>query len=356
MLVAPDSFKGTLSAARAASAIAEGWSSRRPDDTITLLPLADGGEGTLDALRAALPWAVLHDVGAVTGPSGAPTPGQWLELPGRIAVVELAQCSGLPLMQELDPLGATTAGLGEVMAAALRSGARSMVVTLGGSASTDGGMGALTALGAVLRDAAGSPIPPGGAALARAVALDRSGLLAPPPGGVTLLTDVDAPLLGPRGAAAIFGPQKGADAAQVEQLESALNHLSAVLGGNTEAPGAGAAGGTGYGLATLWRASIEPGAASIGQLSGLPAALAAADVVITGEGRFDEQSLGGKVVGHVLGELTGQAAAVIAGSLGARPEGAWAASLTELAGSSAAAMTDPEKWLRIAGARAADAL
>ena len=356
MLVAPDSFKGTLSAARAAEAIAEGWLSVHPDDRMTLLPLADGGEGTLDALLAALPGSVLHEVGPVTGPDGSPVPAQWLELPGGIAVVELAQCSGLPLMRELDPLGATTTGLGEVMAAALAAGARSMVVALGGSASTDGGMGALTALGAQLRDAAGSPLPPGGAALARAAGLDSTALLAPPPGGVTLLTDVDAPLLGRRGAAAIFGPQKGASPAQVEQLEAALAHLARLAGGEPEAPGAGAAGGTGYGLATLWRAAIVPGARSIADLSGLPAALAEADVVITGEGRFDEQSFGGKVAGHVLSSLTGQAGAVIAGSLGAVPVGAWAASLTDLAGSAEAAMADPEKWLRIAGARAAGSL
>lgn len=360
MLVAPDSFKGTLSASRAAAAIAEGWLSRRPADRMTLLPLADGGEGTLDALGAAVPGSVLHTVGPVTGPDGRPTPGAWLELPGRIAVVELAQCSGLPLMDELDPLGASTIGLGEVIAAALSARARSVVVALGGSASTDAGMGALTALGLQVRDAAGSPLPPGGAALARAAALDAGSLLAPPPGGVTLLTDVDAPLLGPRGAAAIFGPQKGADPERVAQLESALEHLSRLAGGLPDAPGAGAAGGTAYGFATLWRASILPGAAEIGSLSGLPAAIAAADVVITGEGRFDEQSLGGKVVGHVLGSLGAATGAVIAGALGSRPEvdgkRVWAASLTDLAGSAEKAMADPEHWLRIAGAQAADAL
>jgi len=203
VVIAPDSFKGSLGALEVASAIAEGWLSVRPADAISLIPQADGGGGTRDAIEAAVPGALRHDVGRVTGPDGRSTPGVWLELPGGIAVVELAQMSGLPLMASLDPLGASTVGLGEVIRAALAAGASRLVIGLGGSASTDGAAGALAALG--LRGDA--PLGAGGGGLAALRSLDRSALLAPPPGGVTLLTDVAAPLLGPTGAAAGFGQQ-----------------------------------------------------------------------------------------------------------------------------------------------------
>ncbi|HEY9497934.1 MAG TPA: glycerate kinase, partial [Terrimesophilobacter sp.] len=147
VIIAPDSFKGSATARDAAAAIGRGWAEVRPHDRLTLLPQADGGEGTLDAVAAAIPGAVLHEVGPVVGPDGRPTTGAWLELPGRVAVVELAQCSGLPLMKALDPLGATTRGLGQVIHHALDAGMTSLVIGLGGSASTDGGAGALAALG-----------------------------------------------------------------------------------------------------------------------------------------------------------------------------------------------------------------
>ncbi len=353
VIIAPDSFKGSLSAADVASTIGDGWREERPDDDLIQLPQADGGEGTLDAIARAVPESVRRSTGSVTGPDGRPTPGAWLHLPDGTAVVELAQSSGLPLMASRDAGGATTRGLGEVIRSALSSGATDLVIGLGGSASTDGGAGALRALGLRLLDADGDDIPEGGAGLIRLATIDRSELLAPP-ARVTLLTDVTAPLLGPAGAASVFGPQKGATPEDVIALDAGLAHLAEVLGGDPDAPGAGAAGGTAYGFATVWGAEIVPGAARIAELSGLAAAIPSADLVITGEGRFDAQSLGGKVVGGVLalGRDAGVRVAVIAGQLGADP-GVWAVSLSELAGSTEEGLAEPARWLREAGARAA---
>lgn len=355
VVIAPDSFKGSLSARLVAEAIAEGWASIRPGDELVLMPQADGGEGTLDAVEAAVPGATRRSAGPVTGPDGRPTEGQWLALPDGTAVTELAQCSGLPLMAELDPLGATTRGLGEVIRAALADGAASLVIGLGGSASTDAAAGALSALGLRLLDAQGSPVPDGGRGLARVARIECGDLVPPPAGGVTLLTDVTAPLLGPTGAAAVFGPQKGADPAQVAELDTALAHFAGILGGDPAAPGAGAAGGAGYGFSAAWGARIEPGADYLTALSGLPAAIESADLVITGEGRFDDQSLGGKLVGQLIALAGAERVAVIAGQVTTTAE-VWSASLTELAGSPEAAMADTASWLREAGRRAATEL
>jgi len=354
VVIAPDSFKGTLSALEAAEAIADGWRAVRPDDELVLVPQADGGEGTLDAIEAAVPGSVRRTAGAVTGPDGRPTPAGWLELPDGTAVVELAQSSGLPLQRTPDALRATTRGLGEVIRAALDAGATSLVIALGGSASTDGGAGALSALGLVLLDEQGELVPDGGAALAGIVDVRFDELLPPPAGGVVLLTDVTAPLLGPAGAAAVFGPQKGASPAQVERLEAALAHFADLLGGARDEPGSGAAGGTGYGFATVWGASIVPGADRLAELSGLRAAVARADVLLTGEGRFDDQSRSGKVVGHLLALAAqdGVVAGVIAGQV-ADGTGVWTASLADLAGSVDGAIAAPAVWLRAAGSQAA---
>lgn len=357
VVVAPDSLKGSLAAAAAAEAIALGWRSVRPHDELILLPQADGGEGTLDAIASAVPAARIEDAGPVTGPDGRAVEGHWLSLPDRTAVVELAVSSGLPLMGALDPLGATTRGLGEVIGRALDGGATSLVIGLGGSASTDGGAGALAALGLALLDGAGAAIPDGGGALADLARVDRAPLRAAPPGGVRLLSDVTAPLLGPLGAAAVFGPQKGATPDDVAALDAALARFAELLGGDPELPGAGAAGGTGFGFAAAWGAELEPGSAAIADLTGLPAAVAGADVLLTGEGRFDATSLAGKVVGHALGMVAGTTtrAGVIAGRVDADP-GCWSAALVELAGSPDDALRDPARWLEAAGAAAAHAL
>lgn len=337
VVVAPDSFKGTITARDAAAAIAAGWRDERPHDDIRAIPQADGGEGTLDAIAAAVPDAVLRPAGVVTGPDGRPVPAAWLELPDGTAVVELAESSGIALMERLDPLGATTRGLGEVIAAALDAGASSLVIALGGSASTDGAVGALDAL-------AGHE---------------------PPPGGVVLLTDVTAPLLGPDGAAAVFGPQKGAGPDDIRVLEERLAAwASRFPGADPATPGAGAAGGAAFGFLAAWGATIVPGAPHVARLTGLVAALDDADVLISGEGRFDGTSFGGKVVGHAL--TSAEAAGVprrvvIAGRVADDPDvrarlaPASAYSLVDLAGSTEAAIADPARWLRDAGREAARA-
>ncbi len=357
VVVAPDSFKGSLHARAAAEAIATGWLSARPRDTLRLMPQADGGEGTLDAIAASVEGSVLRSAGHVTGPDGRPTPGRWLELPGGVAVAELAQSSGLPLMAALDPLRATTRGLGEVIRCALEAGATSVIIGLGGSASTDAGAGALSALGLRLLDAAGAPINDGGGALVGLGSIDRSGLVAAPIGGVLLLTDVAAPLLGPTGAAAIFAPQKGAGPAQVRQLEEAVGHFAALLGGDPGQAGGGAAGGTAFGFAAAWDARLVSGADYLARLTGLDTALARADVLLTGEGRVDASSFGGKVVGRLLerAALAGLRAGVIAGEVSIELD-AWSVSLAELAGSGDASIAEPERWLRAAGAEAARTL
>ncbi len=360
VVIAPDSFKGSLSARKVAEALAEGWLGVRPDDTMILLPQADGGEGTAEAVEVAVPGTIRHHAGPVHGPDGRMVPGTWLELPGQVGLVELAQSSGLPLMGEPDPLGATTTGLGEVIRDALAVGIRSLVIGLGGSASTDGAAGALTALGMRLLNASGAAVSPGGGGLLELDVVDRSGLLAPPDGGVTVLTDVTAPLTGPTGAAQVFGPQKGADAQQTVILDSALARFASFLDGDPTLPGSGAAGGAGYGFATAWGAKIEPGARYLAELSGLTTAIGRADVLLTGEGRFDATSLTGKVVGEAIRLAAAQAVrlGIVAGQLGATPgsmagEPIWSVALAELAGSVRSALDTPEPALRKAGAAAA---
>ncbi|HZC39438.1 MAG TPA: glycerate kinase [Streptosporangiaceae bacterium] len=349
VVIAPDSFKGSIGAADAAQAMADGWLAVRAGDEVTCLPLADGGEGTLDVIAAAVSGARWQQV-TVTGPGGQPADCPWLTLPGGTAVIELARASGLPLLARPDPLGAHTTGLGQVTAAALADGAREIVITLGGSASTDGGTGALAALGARFLDAAGRPLRPGGGALPGLAAVDVSGLRPAPPGGARLLADVEAPLLGPAGAAAVFGPQKGASPQQIRLLEQGLARLAALLGGDPDAPGAGAAGGTGYGFAAAWGAVFRPGAAELCRIAGLDRALAGAGLVITGEGRWDDTSVAGKVTGKVLGmaRWAGVPAALVAGQI-ATPAPAGAIALADLAGGAEAALADPGRWLRQAG-------
>jgi glycerate kinase len=332
VVVAPDSFKGSLDAVDVAAAIARGWHDERAGDDVVELPQADGGEGTLAAIAAAVPNAVLRSAGRVTGPDGRPVEGLWVELPDGTAVVELAQCSGLPLMADLNPLGATTRPLGEVVGAALEAGAISLIIGLGGSASTDGGRGALDALAGV----------------------------SPPSRGVRLLTDVTAPLLGPTGAAAVFGPQKGASASDIRILERRLERFASQFDADPATPGAGAAGGTAFGFKAAWGATIESGSAAIARLTGLDAALADADILITGEGRYDATSMTGKVVGNALGLADGAGirAVVVAGSFGIPPvspagRAVEGASLADLAGSTKAAIADPRRWLREAGRVAA---
>jgi glycerate kinase len=350
VVVAPDSFKGTVAAAPAAAAIAAGWADVRPDDVVRTLPLADGGEGTLDAFESAVPGAVRHEL-IVPGPDGQPVPASWLLLPGAVAVVELAVASGLGLLRAPQPHDAHTRGLGRVVAAALDAGARRVLVGLGGSASTDGGAGMLTELGARLLDSLGEPVADGAHGLAAASRIDLTGLRALPVDGVVGLTDVRSPLLGPRGAAPVFAPQKGAGPDDVLALEASLASFASLVDVDPGAPGAGAAGGTGFGL-LLWGASLRSGAAAVAEAVDAAGFLASADVVVTGEGRYDAQTAEGKVVSWVCAEAaragvrTALVAGVVATSTGELDE---VVELAELAGGSAASSAEPERWLREAG-------
>jgi len=357
VVVAPDSFKGSVTAADAAAAIADGWRQVRGQDAVITIPLADGGEGTVAAVAAARPDGVLHQVDGLVGPDGRTVSATWLELdagtPASTAVIEMASVSGLPMMHQLDPLGATTYGLGQLINAALDAGCTTVIVGAGGSATTDGGSGALTALGLELLDDHGQPVPPGGGGLVRLTKINGS---ARRPAELIMLSDVDAPLLGARGAAAVFGPQKGADADQILILDAALDRFATLLGGGTDEPGMGAAGGLGYGLVTGLGATIHPGAPYLADLAGLPAALQDADLVISGEGRFDQTSLGGKVVGYVLAQAAayGVETMIIAGQVAHRIDQVAAIGLTDLAGSAEAALADPMRWLHLAGTLAAE--
>lgn len=351
VVIAPDSFKGSASAAAIASAVADGWASVRPDDRLVLAPMADGGEGTLDAFELAVPGSVRHRL-SVLGPDGAEVEASWLQLPDGTGVVELAETSGLALMPVLAPLEAHTFGFGQAIAAALAAGVPRLLLAIGGSASTDGGVGALAALGAHFVDASGRPIRLGNRGLGTLARADLSGLPPLPPEGVRILSDVTNPLLGPTGAAAVFGPQKGADPAQVTGLESGLARLARAVGRRPYAVGAGAAGGTGYGL-LAWGATLAPGAAAVGEALGLPALVANADAVVTGEGRFDSQSAAGKVPEYVSGLAAAARvpALLVAGAIDAPADAFVAtASLSERAGGSAAAIADAPHWARAAGA------
>jgi glycerate 2-kinase len=349
VVAAPDSFKGSIGAAEAAAAIAAGWRSARPGDEVTELPLADGGEGTVAVLAACVPGSRTHSA-LVSGPGTAQLTASWLEIPGNVHVIELASAAGLTQLRPLLPLLAHSYGVGQLIGHALDAGAHRVMIGLGGSACTDGGTGALAALGARFLDAAGLDLPRGGGALPRLARVDTAGLRGAPPGGVACLTDVRAPLLGPAGAAAVFGPQKGASPADVQVLERGLARLAGLLGGRPGEPGAGAAGGTGYGLAAAWGAQLLPGAAQVAAIAGLPGALAGADLVITGEGQYDATSLTGKVVGSVadLAARSGVPVAIVAGVLAQRPAGP-AVELAALAGGRDPAMSDPERWLAAAG-------
>jgi glycerate kinase len=361
IVIAPDSFKGSASAVQVTKAIADGWLSVRPDDEIVEIPMADGGEGTLDAFLLAVPGAKRMPV-RVTGPDGRDTQASWVllpatdDLPDGTAVVELAETSGLPLMQRLDPLAAHTLGFGQAIAAALDHGVSRLLLGIGGSASTDGGTGTLVALGALLVDEHGHPLALGGGALHDIASVDLSGLRPLPPGGALVLSDVTNPLLGAAGAAEVFGEQKGADAAQRADLDAALaawsRALSPLVDVDPTTPGAGAAGGTGFGL-LAWGARLASGASTIADAVGLDAALSTADLIITGEGRYDAQTDGGKAPAIVAGRARnlGVPVALVAGSLAVEPRGfAASASLAELAGDVAAAIDEPATWLRRAGA------
>jgi glycerate kinase len=296
IVVAPDSLKGSLTAAEAADAVARGVRRAVPGAEVLARPMADGGEGTVAAaLRAGYRPRTVR----VSGPDGRAVDAV-LAVDGDTAVVELAAAAGIGLLQTPAPLAATTRGVGELLLAALDAGARRVVLGLGGSATTDAGAGLLQALGVRLLDAAGRDVPPGGAGLALLDRIDVGardrrlhGL------AVRVATDVDNPLTGPAGAAAVYGPQKGATPEQVAELDAALARFAAVvrrdLGIDLEGrPAMGAAGGTAAGVAAVLTCSVGSGAELVADLVGLDAALAGAALAVTGEGSLDAQTLRGK--------------------------------------------------------------
>jgi glycerate kinase len=344
VLVCPDKFRGTLSAPRAAEAIARGWARARPDDHVRLVPLADGGEGTLDVLA---PDADPSRGGSrridrtVTGPDGDPVDAQ-AGVRGRTGVVEMALASGLHLLTPArhDPCRTTTRGTGELMRALLDERVDRLLVGLGGSATNDGGTGMARALGVRFLDATGHAIREGGAALLSLVRIDARGI---DPrvhvADIVGLTDVDNPLCGPMGASAIFGPQKGASSEDVWDLDHALGHLAAVayrdLGLDLQhEPGAGAAGGLGFGLLAFCGASLRSGVEAVMEAAGFDDELQGADLAVTGEGAFDEQSLHGKVPAGVMraAELRRIPVAIVCGSARIHPEGVFVRSLVDRVG------------------------
>ena len=346
ILISPDSFKGTISSLKCAQAIADGWLSEKPNDQITLLPMADGGEGTLDAIELGNRDAIRI--------STKFTNSFWLLLKDGTAIVELANICGITHLSRLDPLHSSTFALGSVLQEVLANPkVRKILIAVGGSASTDGGVGALIALGASFTDKNGNSIMLGGLGLQDIAAIDLTGIPQAPTGGIICLTDVTNSLLGKLGSARVFSPQKGADKEQVLLLEGSLAHLKN-LTNRDDFPGAGAAGGTPFGLSLVWEIEIESGALNVASITGLPAAIAECDLVITGEGKLDAQSYFGKVVGTVtqLAKEQGKRLAYCVGSSDYPPHTSTVA-LVDIASTVSQAMEEPEKWLHKAGAELA---
>jgi glycerate kinase len=365
ILVCPDTFAGTLSAPAVASAVAAGWRSAAPDDELLLRPLSDGGPGFVEVLAAHLPGRRLPV--RTVDPLGRPVDGEVL-LVDDVAYVESAQACGLHLLDraERDPKATTSYGLGLLLAAAVETGARRVVVGLGGSAVNDAGAGMLAALGVVALDGTGNALPYGGAALSAVTRLTG----APRLRGVELVaaTDVDNPLTGLHGASNVYGPQKGATRADVLLLDAALERFGTVLerdlpdapAGLAGLPGAGAAGGLGAAVLALG-GRCESGIALVTRLTGLDEAFDRVDLVVTGEGSFDHQSLRGKLVAGVAGAARdrGLPCLVLAGRVDTGRREAAAAGVTELRslvehfGDERRAMREPAEGLRALAARLA---
>jgi glycerate kinase len=316
VVFAPDKFAGTLSAANVAEAMAEGWRRVRPHDELVLIPMADGGEGTLDVVEAAIPGA-RRELIEVVDARGLATHGAWLALPDGRAFVEIAQACGLSRLspQDRNPRLATSYGVGQLLTAVVAAGHGEILVGLGGSATVDGGAGMALALSHRLRRADGNGVKVGGQFL---VDLDHVKLGPRLPAGIVAASDVDSPLLGPTGAVAMFARQKGAAPADLPILEQALRRFADVVerdlddGPWRDLPGAGAAGGLGFGLAAFCAAKIEPGTATVAGLVGLEAAMEGAKVLVTGEGALDRQTAAGKAPAYVARAARSRGLAVLA--------------------------------------------
>ncbi len=301
IIVAPDSFKGSVSALGVAEAMERGIHAVFPGAEVIKVPIADGGEGTVEALVAATGGRLHHS--EVRGPLGEPVRAHWgVSGDGATAFLEMAAASGLPLVpkEQRDPRITSTYGTGELIKAALDAGLRRLVVGIGGSATNDGGTGMARALGVRFLDAAGRDLAEGGGALAQLARIDHSGL---DPrlqeASILVACDVDNPLCGPRGASAVYGPQKGATPEMVAELDAALEvfaRVAALVTGRDVAlsPGAGAAGGLGAGLLFFTPASLRPGVSIVLETTGFEALMGGTDLVLTGEGRTDFQTAMGK--------------------------------------------------------------
>ncbi|HYT03496.1 MAG TPA: glycerate kinase [Gemmatimonadales bacterium] len=316
VLVAPTAFKGTLGPRQVAAALSAGIRCALPEASVLQCPISDGGDGLLDAV---LPPGSLREQLRVTGPLGEPVSAALGWVDTETAIFESATACGIALLQpdQLDPLRATTRGVGELIWEAMERGARVVVVGLGGSATVDGGTGAARGLGWTLRDASGAALPEGGGALAQLAELAGGWGVG---GRVIALADVTTPLVGSDGAAPVFGPQKGADPEGVKLLARGLARLGELMARHgrpdlATLPGGGAAGGLGAGLVFFAKAQLVPGAEWVLSRVGFDAALAKADWVVTGEGSFDRTSLVGKASGEVVrrAQAARKKVAVVAG-------------------------------------------
>lgn len=316
VVVAPDSFKGSLSAAEVAAAVGRGLTAELPGLDVHLLPVADGGDGTLEAATAA---GFERVPVTAAGPTGEPLATAYGRR-GDHAVVELADVSGLSRLVSgrLQPLTASSRGTGEVMRAALTAGVRRIVLGIGGSACTDGGAGMLQALGVRLLDDAGRDIGPGGAALPDLARIELDGLHPAVAGAeIVVACDVDNPLTGPLGAAAVYGPQKGAEPQQVDLLDSGLSRLADRVAEATgkdvrDVPGAGAAGGVGFAALAVLGATLRPGIELLLDLLDFDTHVRGAELVVVGEGSLDEQTLRGKAPVGVARTARDAGASVVA--------------------------------------------
>ncbi|PAA17639.1 MULTISPECIES: glycerate kinase [Pseudomonas] len=325
IVIAPDSFKDSLSAEKVADAIAAGLADVMPHAQLIKCPMADGGEGTVEAIVAAGNGQLRRN--HVQGPLGAPVEAHWGWLPdSHTAIIEMAEASGLQLLkpEQRNACITSTFGTGELIKAALDAGARRVILAIGGSATNDAGAGALQALGLGLFDAQGNHLPRGGLALAHVARIELSDL-DPRLAEVRfeIAADVNNPLCGEHGASAIFGPQKGASAEQVRLLDQALGHFADhcanVLPKDVRhEPGSGAAGGLGFAAKAFFGAQFRAGVEVVAELVGLAEAVKGADLVITGEGRFDAQTLRGKTPFGVasIARAEGVPVVVLAGTLG----------------------------------------
>lgn len=347
ILIAPDSFKGSATSREVAVAVSRGWMAVRPEDEVTTISFADGGEGTLASIEDAIVNAERIPLKAQSG-DGRENDCYWLLIRGDIAVIEMAMICGITTVDKLDALGAHSFGLGQAIAAASNdSRVKEILIAVGGSASTDAGVGALIALGFRCVDFTGNSIALGGGVLTNLSNI--TGEYIAPVRGVKILVDVQSPMTGIDGAAFVYGAQKGASVADVEELDKGLRNFLAIAGG-VDVPGYGAAGGVSGGLAIVLGAQIVSGVETLADITGVVEKFSQVDLVITGEGTFDSQSYRGKVVGYLLDQTKARNvdARVVCG-VNKNGDHENVVSLVEIAPSIEEAMKESKRWLEVAG-------